>query len=55
MKAEARRHLKVKLAAYWSRVRIDHDDLDIYGRDEEDAATSSEPPSRFDSAERHGV
>lgn len=55
LKPEARRHLKVKLSAYWGRVRIEHDQLSLQERDEEEAATSSKPPSRFDSADRLGT
>ena len=52
MEPEARRHLKVKLAAYWARVMVQHDDLELTERGEDEAATESEPPSRFDSPDR---
>jgi hypothetical protein len=49
MQAEARRHLKVKLAAYWARVKVEHEDLPEHERDEEEASASGTPPSRYDS------
>jgi len=38
LQAPARRHLKVKLAAYWARVAVDPDDLPLHERDEERSA-----------------
>lgn len=52
MQPEARRHLKVKLAAYWGRVKVEHEDLPLHERGEDEAQTMSDPPSRFDSSER---
>ena len=52
MKPEARRHLKVKLAAYWGRVKVEHDDLPLHERGEDEAVASADPPSRFDSPKR---
>ncbi len=49
MKAEARRHLKVKLAAYWARAQIEHEDLDLQERGEDEAAANRIPASRYDS------
>jgi hypothetical protein len=54
MQPEARRHLKVKLAAYWARVRVEPDDLELHERGEDEALTSQSPPSGFDSRERLG-
>lgn len=44
----ARRHLKVKLAAYWGRVAVDPDDLPLTERDEEELRADGWPPSRYD-------
>jgi hypothetical protein len=44
----ARRHLKVKLAAYWGRVAIDPAELPLHERDEEAARAPGWPPSRYD-------
>lgn len=49
---EARRHLKVKLAAYWARAAIDADDLPLHERDEEDLRATSWPPSPYDAPDR---
>jgi hypothetical protein len=49
MQAEARRHLKVKLAAYWARAKVEHEDLPLQERDEEKATADAFPPSRYDS------
>jgi hypothetical protein len=43
----ARRHLKVKLAAYWARSGVDHDLLPIFERDEE-RPEAEWPPSEYD-------
>ena len=45
---QARRHLKVKLAAYWARARLEPDDLPLYERDEPDPRETSWPPSPYD-------
>lgn len=44
----ARRHLKVKLAAYWARVAIDPTELPLHERDEEATHAAEWPPSRYD-------
>jgi hypothetical protein len=44
----ARRHLKVKLAAYWARVAIDVTELPLTERDEDAVRASTSPPSRYD-------
>lgn len=44
----ARRHLKVKLAAYWGRAAVRPDDLPLYERDEPDPREASWPPSEYD-------
>lgn len=44
----ARRHVKVKLAAYWARARVDPDVLTIFERDEERPGATEWPPSRYD-------
>jgi len=48
MHPEARRHLKVKLAAYWARVKVEHDDLDVKERNEDEAVAQTAPPSPYD-------
>src|SRR5947209_4268267 len=48
LRPEARRHLKVKLAAYWGRVAVDHDELPLTERDEEELRAQGWPPSRYD-------
>ena len=48
LQPEARRHLKVKLAAYWGRVAVDHDALPLTERDEEELRAEGWPPSRHD-------
>jgi hypothetical protein len=45
---EARRHLKVKLAAYWARARIEPNALPLYERDEPDPRDTAWPPSPYD-------
>jgi hypothetical protein len=45
---QARRHLKVKLAAYWARAAIKPEALPLYERDEPDPRASSWPPSPYD-------
>lgn len=48
MKPEARRHLKVKLARYWGRAAVAHEDLPLHERDEDEARSAEDPPSRYD-------
>jgi hypothetical protein len=48
---EARRHLKVKLAAYWGRVAVDPSELPLTERDEEDTRSDGWPPSMYDNPE----
>ena len=48
LKPEARRHLKVKLAAYWGRVAVDPNELPLTERDEEQLRADGWPPSRYD-------
>jgi hypothetical protein len=48
LQAPARRHLKVKLAAYWARVAVDPEELPLHERDEELAASENSPPSQYD-------
>ena len=47
----ARRHLKVKLAAYWGRVAIDAGELPLYERGEPDPRDATWPPSPYDDSE----
>jgi hypothetical protein len=47
----ARRHLKVKLAAYWGRARVAAEDLPLHERDEEGVRADAWPPSVYDPAE----
>ena len=54
MDPEARRHLKVKLAAYWGRIFVPEDQiqkLPVRERGEEATAVDKWPPSPFDIAE----
>ena len=44
----ARRHLKVKLAAYWARARVKPEALPLYERDEPNPRDTSWPPSPYD-------
>jgi hypothetical protein len=48
LQPEARRHLKVKLAAYWGRAHVDPEDLPLHERDEEDVRAEAWPPSAYD-------
>lgn len=48
LQPEARRHLKVKLAAYWGRVAVDPSELPLTERDEEDTRSDGWPPSMYD-------
>jgi len=44
----ARRHLKVKLAAYWGRALVDASELPLEERAEDDVRADAWPPSRYD-------
>lgn len=44
----ARRHLKVKLAAYWGRVAVDAAELPLEERGEDELRADDWPPSRYD-------
>jgi hypothetical protein len=48
LQPEARRHLKVKLAAYWGRVAVDPKELPLQERGEEELRAADWPPSRYD-------
>jgi hypothetical protein len=48
LQAPARRHLKVKLAAYWGRAAINPDDIPLHERDEELLVAGGWPPSPYD-------
>lgn len=48
LQPEARRHLKVKLAAYWARAAIDPEELPLTERGEDDLSAQGWPPSRYD-------
>ncbi len=48
LQPEARRHLKVKLAAYWGRVAVDPSELPLHERNEEELRAADWPPSRYD-------
>jgi hypothetical protein len=48
LQPEARRHLKVKLAAYWGRVVVDPEELPLTERDEDELRAEAWPPSRYD-------
>jgi hypothetical protein len=48
LQAEGRRHLKVKLAAYWSRVAIERTDLPLREKLEEEVRSTTTPGSRYD-------
>lgn len=45
---EARRQLKIKLAAYWGRVAVDRDDLPLHEHLEDDVRSTQEPVSPYD-------
>ncbi|MEA2495221.1 MAG: hypothetical protein QOJ29_3132 [Thermoleophilaceae bacterium] len=51
LQPEARRHLKVKLAGYWARVRVAHEDLPLQERDEDQVRGAFWPPSLYDGDE----
>jgi hypothetical protein len=44
----ARRHLKVKLAAYWGRAAVNPEDLPLHERGEQDLIATGSPPSIYD-------
>ncbi|MDQ3690007.1 MAG: hypothetical protein M3406_08250, partial [Chloroflexota bacterium] len=46
LRPDARRHLKVKLAAYWARVAIDRNDLPLREKLEDEVRSAATPPSR---------
>lgn len=48
LQPSARRHLKVKLAAYWSRVAVDPAELPLNERDEDAVRAPQWPPSSYD-------
>jgi hypothetical protein len=48
LQAPARRHVKVKLAAYWARVAVDPAELPLHERDEENVRAVAWPASRYD-------
>jgi hypothetical protein len=48
MHPEARRQLKIKLAAYWARVNVARDQFPIHERDEESVRSESIPASSYD-------
>jgi hypothetical protein len=47
----ARRHVKVKLAAYWARAAVDPDALSMFERDEARPSAAQWPPSPYDPAD----
>ena len=51
LQPEARRHLKVKLAAYWGRVAVDPKELPLQEQGEEELRATDWPPSRYDDPE----
>ena len=51
LQAPARRHLKVKLAAYWGRAAISPNDLPLHERDEDELVAGGWPPSPYDPAD----
>jgi hypothetical protein len=55
LQPEARRHLKVKLAAYWGRVAIDPNELPLTERGEDELRSDAWPPSRYDDPDRPRV
>jgi hypothetical protein len=44
----ARRHLKIKLAAYWARVAVDPAELPLHERDEDEVRARTSPASPYD-------
>lgn len=50
LQPEARRHLKVKLAAYWARAAIDRRDLPLREKLEGEVRSTTQPPSPYDRA-----
>lgn len=55
LQPEARRHLKVKLAAYWARVSIDRDVLPLREKLESEVRSNTVAPSRYDPAHQSGA
>lgn len=51
LQAPARRHLKVKLVAYWSRAGVDPNSLPLHERSEENLVADGWPPSPYDPAD----
>ena len=51
LQPEARRHLKVKLAAYWGRAAVDPAELPLTERNEDEVRADGWPPSRYDDPE----
>jgi hypothetical protein len=51
MTQEGRRHLKIKLAAYWGRVKVDPDAIPLGERNADETRTDGWPPSRYDSGQ----
>ncbi len=47
----ARRHLKVKLAAYWGRAAVNVNDLPLHERGEQDLMATGWPPSVYDTTQ----
>lgn len=45
---EARRHLKIKLMAYWGRKKVKKGDIELFERGEEEVKGSRWPPSQYD-------
>lgn len=50
MHPEARRQLKIKLAAYWARVNVPRDELPLYERGEDEVRAAEKPASPYDAA-----
>lgn len=48
LQPEARRHLKVKLAAYWGRVAVDRTQLPLTEQGEDELRAHGWPPSPYD-------
>lgn len=48
LRPEARRQLKVKLAAYWGRAHVAAEDLPLLERDEDELRAEAWPPSPYD-------
>ena len=48
LQPSARRHLKIKLAAYWARVAVDPAELPLHERDEDAVRARTSPASPYD-------